>query len=70
MSNTTLLIGTEDDKTEHVMEVLRQHCSTRVQSTPSTASFGKGMRDNSMEQSVTVGGATVFVMSVDSFNKL
>ncbi|HBE13760.1 MAG TPA: transcriptional regulator [Clostridiales bacterium] len=70
VGNTTLLIGTEDEKAKNVLQVLSQHCSTRTQITPSTFSFGKGLRDNSVEQSVTVGGATVFVLSVDSFTKL
>ena len=70
VGNTTLLIGTEDDKIDSVKEILAKHCSTREQVNSSYNSFGRGLRNNSIEQKVTVGGATMFVLSVESFDKL
>lgn len=70
VGNTTLLIGTEDNKIGDVKRILSQHCSTRKQSTSSYNSFGRGLKNNSIEQKITVGGATMFVLNVESFDKI
>lgn len=67
--NTTFLVGTEDDKVEEVIEVLRQNCKTRKQMVPTSASYGVGMF-SSMPIEVQVGGATVFILDVEQFVKL
>ena len=72
--NTTLLIGVEDDKLPRVMEIVEKVCKSRKQmtSTPSTMGSMGGMPGAaaSYPVEVTVGGATVFVLSVDQFIKL
>ena len=70
VGNTTLLIGTEDGGVEKIRELLKKLCPVRKQINPSTNSFGKGLSNNSLGDEVTVGGATMFVLSVDSFEKL
>ncbi len=70
VGNTTFLIGTQDGQEDHVLKILSDCCATRTQTTPSTASFGRGLRNNSLEGEVTVGGATVFILSVDRFEKI
>lgn len=70
VGNTTLLIGTDDDKIDGVKRILSKHCSTREQVNSSYNSFGRGLRNNSIEQKITVGGATMFVLSVESFEKI
>ena len=67
--NTTFLIGTEDDKVEEVVEILRKNSKTRKQMVPTSASYGVGMF-SSMPIEVQVGGATVFIMDVAQFIKL
>lgn len=69
VGNTTLLIGTDDNKTDEVIDILRKHCTTRKRMNPSTASFGAGLNNHSLPQEITVGGATVFVLSVDQTEK-
>ena len=64
VGNTTLLIGTEDSRTQQVIDILKQHCTTRKQIAPPTASFGLGMRHMSIPEEITVGGATIFVLDV------
>ena len=67
VGNTTLLIGTEDDKIQKIKELLAKYCSTRVQKTPQ---LGKGLNNGSIAEEVTVGGATYFVLDVDEFGKV
>ena len=71
--NTTLLIGVDDEKLHSVMEIIEQVCKSRKQITAAPSSMGSmgGMPGAaSYPVEVTVGGASVFVMSVDQFVKL
>ncbi|HBL84631.1 MAG: transcriptional regulator [Clostridiales bacterium GWF2_38_85] len=70
VGNTTLLIGTEDDQIDNIKTILRRYCSTRKQINPSSSSFGKSLDNQGIAEEVTVGGATFFVLSVDSYEKL
>lgn len=70
VGNTTLLIGTEDSETDHVIEVLSKYCKTRKQTAPSTASFGVGLSNESLPPEVTVGGAAIFVLNVEKNVKI
>ncbi len=70
VGNTTLLIGTEADRVGEIKEILKKHCSTRKQVTPSTNSFGRGLRNDSVAEETVVGGATIFVLNVESFEKI
>ena len=69
VGNTTLLIGTEDEKCADAIEILRHHCTTRKRMNSSTSSFGGGLKNHSLPENITVGGATVFVLSVDQMEK-
>lgn len=67
--NSTLLIGTEDDKVDEVIEIISEFSRKRTQMvTPSPSFMAEGFVSRAVE--VTVGGATVFVMDVDIFMKL
>ena len=60
-------------RTDCVMEIIEQVCKSRKQITAAPSSMGSmgGMPGAaSYPVEVTVGGATVFVMSVDQFVKL
>ncbi len=69
--NTTLLCGVEDDKLEDALRVIGTVCKSRTQMssshTPMSAISGTTFTAFPIE--VTVGGATVFVLSVDRFVK-
>ena len=60
MGNTTLLIGTDEERVEMAIGILRQHCTTR------TMPPSGGLRRS---EPVTVGGATVFVLDVNHMEK-
>ena len=70
VGNATLLIGTQDDKTGRIKEILKKYCSTRKQLNRSSNSFGKGLDRDGLGDEVVVGGATFFVLNVEAFEKL
>lgn len=67
--NTTLLVGTEDEKVDSVIEIISQQSSRRTQLVPTTTTMDMGMY-TSFPVEVTVGGATIFVLDVDRFEKV
>lgn len=67
--NTTFIIGTSDDKVDDVISVIAAHSKKRKQMVPSSASYGVGMY-TSYPVEVNVGGATIFVMDVERFEKV
>ena len=70
--NTTLMIGVEDKRLEEGLSVIEKVCKSRKQMsaahTPMSAINGTAYTAFPVE--VTVGGATVFVLTVDRFEKL
>lgn len=69
MGNTTLLIGVDDDKVDNALELIGRVSSKRdeYQIDPLT-SFGSNILPK-MDK-VTVGGAIVFVVDVERFEKI
>ena len=71
--NRTLLLGTEDEKCERVLEIIRSHCAQRKAKVPNfiyadrspMPTFGAGLTT----REITVGGATVFITDVEKFCK-
>ena len=67
--NSTLLIGTDDEKVDDVISIISEFSRKRTQMvTPSPSFMAEGCISRAVE--VTVGGATVFVLDVDKFIKL
>ena len=66
--NTTFLVGVEDDKVDTVIDLIKKQSKRRTQMVPTTSSFDVGMY-STFPVEVTVGGATIFVMNVDRFEK-
>ena len=67
--NTTILIGTDDEKVENALEIIRQNCKKRtvhISHTPYTAT-GFPL---AYPTEVIVGGATVFVTDVCYYEKI
>ena len=69
--NTTLLIGTEEDKVEQVIGILKKECGKREQvvfNMPYAHSHGVPVASYSaVPTTVDVGGATIFVIDVEQF---
>ena len=70
VGNTTLMIGAEDDQVDAICDIIRQKSYTRKKSMPTSASYGKGLGVCDTVAETNVNGATVFVLSVDKFEKL
>ncbi|NMB18465.1 MAG: transcriptional regulator [Erysipelothrix sp.] len=67
--NTTIIVGTEDDRVDDCIDIIGRECKKRSEVVPSSASYDIG-RYASFPIEVQVGGATVFVLDVDQFHKL
>lgn len=66
--NTTLMIGCDDERVDQALEIIRDNCSHRDQMVAPISPMG-GNADSYIPRpiKVEVGGATVFVMPVESF---
>ncbi|NLZ89760.1 MAG: hypothetical protein GX916_09715 [Clostridiales bacterium] len=69
--NTTILAGVDDDRFDACMAIIEKVCKSRKQiaTSPVTMGGATGMYAPYPIE-VTVGGATVFVLSVDQFIKI
>lgn len=69
--NTTLMIGVDEEKVEHVLSVIKEVCSTRNQvvTSPSPVAGSTGVYVP-YPVDIEVGGATIFVVDVDKFLKI
>ncbi len=69
--NTTLLIGVEENRLQNVLDIIEKVCKSRKQMAAApTPVGGSGNVFTSFPMEVTVGGATIFVLTVDQFMKL
>lgn len=66
--NTTFLIGTEDDRVNEVLQVIKSNCKIREQMVTPVSPMG-GTTDSYIPfpVEVQVGGAAVFVLPVERF---
>jgi uncharacterized protein YaaQ len=70
MGNTTLLIGTQDDKVQSALEIIKNHSLSRNRILPAAAPFAP--TDSSISSPMVtgqIGGATVFLIDVESHYK-
>ena len=68
--NITLLIGTEAERVEECLDVMRRCCSKHTQLiSPASTNYADQVFSPT-PVSVTVGGATVFVLEIDQFIKM
>jgi len=70
-SNATVIVGVEDDQVDGVIEVVRANCTARTQVVnpmPPIMEPGEFFMPYPLE--VEVGGATVFVLPVERFERL
>jgi uncharacterized protein YaaQ len=70
-SNATVIVGVEDDRVEGVLAIVRETCISRTQVVnpmPPIMEPGEFFMPYPLE--VEVGGATVFVLPVERFERL
>jgi uncharacterized protein YaaQ len=68
--NTTFIIGTETPRVNQLLNVIKENCESREQMVAPISPMG-GNADSYIPHpvEVEVGGATVFVLSVDDFKQ-
>lgn len=66
--NTTLMIGCQDEHVEEALSIIRENCSQREQMVAPISPMG-GNADSYIPKpvKVEVGGATVFILPIESF---
>ena len=68
--NSTIFVGTEDEKVPQVLEVIKENCHTRrqfVNPLPPVMEPGEMYMPTPVD--VQVGGATVFVLDISHFEQ-
>lgn len=66
--NATILVGVEEEKVQAVIDTIREFSHSRKQMIPTTTEMGFGYY-NSVPVEITVGGATIFVLDVERFER-
>lgn len=66
--NITLMVGVDEEKVQTVIDIIKEHSHSRTQVIPNNdLSFDF---DASQPLEVKIGGATIFVVDVDRFEKV
>lgn len=66
--NVTLMIGTEDERVDDIISIIQKVCKSRKELVaPATVGMAAAI---SWPVEVTVGGATLFVLDIDRFEKI
>jgi len=68
--NVTIITGVEDDQVNKVIEIIREKSESRRQVIPSLPESRMGGFIDTALVEVMVGGATIFVMALDHFEKI
>lgn len=72
VGNTTLLVGTSEEDVDRVLEIIREHSKNRKQILMNTEPYIGTISGDSLHTtySVETGGATIFVVDVEKFEKV
>ena len=68
--NTTFFVATNDDKVDSAIEIIKANAKKRVEKEPTVPPTEMGEFFTPIMVDVLVGGATVFVVDVDRFEKI
>ena len=66
--NVTILVGVDEEKVQTVIDIIKEHSHSRKQMIPTTTEMSYGYYP-SMPVEVTVGGATIFVVDIERFER-
>lgn len=67
--NTTILIGLEEALVQNAIDIISNYSKSRKQIIPTTTELGMGFFP-AMPVEVMVGGATIFVLNAERFEKV
>lgn len=68
--NTTLIIGTEQEKVDEVIHIIKTECGNRKRMVVTSPPILGSGSSSSLPVTVDIGGATIFVMDVERFEKI
>ncbi len=68
--NMTLLVGTEEERMEEAIEIFKERCHTRKHIVTTPVSVGIAGMYTPQPMGIEIGGATIFVLDVDRFEKI
>lgn len=69
--NVTLLVGVDEEKVQEVIDVIKEHSHSRKQLIPTNTAAEAGFGYfPSAPVEVTVGGATIFVVDIERFERV
>lgn len=67
--NTTFFVGTDDDRVDACIEVIKSNARKRVEKEPTVPPTEMGEFFTPIMVDVLVGGATIFVLPIEQFIK-
>ncbi|MBR2635210.1 MAG: cyclic-di-AMP receptor [Clostridia bacterium] len=67
--NTTFISGVEDNMVDHVIELIKEHSKRRTQLMPIDYSHYNAGVSTPYPVEITIGGATVFVVDIEKYEK-
>ena len=67
--NVTILIGVDEEKVQTVIDIIKEHSHSRKQMIPTASEMSYGYYP-SMPVEVVVGGATIFVVDIERFERV
>lgn len=67
--NATILVGVDEEKVSQAIAVIKEESHSRRQLIPTTSEVSYGYYP-SMPVEVTVGGATIFVVDIERFERV
>ncbi|HBN83192.1 MAG TPA: hypothetical protein DDZ89_05055 [Clostridiales bacterium] len=70
--NTTIIVGVVDEKVDEVIDIIKHNSKSRKKVMDTAMSPGSGLNGVmlSFPLEVTVGGATIFVLDVERYEKI
>ncbi len=66
--NDTILVGADDDKVQTVIDMIKEESHSRKQMIPTNTEMSYGYYPT-MPVEITVGGATIFVVDIERFER-
>ena len=67
--NVTLMVGVDGEKVNDVIEIIKEYSHSRSQIIPTSSGVGRDF-PTGMPVEVRVGGATIFVVDVEQFQRV
>ncbi len=67
--NVTIMIGVDQEKVSEVLDIIKEHCHSRTQIISTATGVSRDFPAG-MPVEVNVGGATIFVVDVEQFQRV